>query len=470
MDAYFDAVLDMSQMPIQTRRRFLKGASLLSASGILAATSSAASTGAKNKQAKNIIFLVADGLGSGSLALAHHWKLKNEKRPLEWMQLLGRSDVTLAFQDTASANSPVTDSAAAGSAWGGGHRVNNGAINTNASGAFYEPILKKAKRSGKRIGLVSTCRITHATSASFLANVISRDSEDEIARQYIERDLDVCLGGGLQKFSNSEQDLFPQLKKKGHVICTKLEELSKIKNSQNKILGLFTESHFPYAIDRLANDGSSNLPSLELMFQTAVDSLANHRDGFFLQVEAGRVDHAGHDNDPAAILHETLEFDRCVRTALQFCENNPETLLIVTTDHGTGGGQLDGIGHGYLKSNDALKNINNFKASFEFIGQQALAQGKLDPDFFEEMTGIVLPSAKVKTFNAKLEKGISYMSAAITDHFIDEIKPTTGVGWTSHNHTAENVELLALGPGADLIPKFLKNYELHNIMCEALEI
>jgi alkaline phosphatase len=460
----------MSKLPNQSRRRFLKGASLLSASGILAATASVASTGAKNRQAKNIIFLVADGLGSGSLALAHHWRLKNEKKPLEWMQLLGRSDVTLAFQDTASANSPVTDSAAAGSAWGGGHRVNNGAINIDATGSAHEPILKKAKQVGKRIGLVSTCRITHATSASFLANVLSRDSENEIARQYIERDLDICLGGGLQKFSNSEQNLLPKFQKKGYAICTKIEELLKIKHPQDKILGLFTESHFPYAIDRLANEGSSNLPSLELMFQTAVDSLANHPDGFFLQVEAGRVDHAGHDNDPAAILHETLEFDRCVRTALDFCENNTDTLLIVTTDHGTGGGQLDGIGHRYLGSNDALKNINNFKTSFELIGQQALNKGKLDPKFFKEMTGITLPNAKVEAFNAKLKKGISYMSAALTDHFIDEIKPTTGVGWTSHNHTAENVELLALGPGADLIPKFIKNYELHNIMCEALEI
>ena len=210
----------MSKFPIQSRRTFLKDASFLTASGVLASSTSSASAELKAKNARNIIFLVADGLSSGALGLAHHWKLKNENIPLEWSRLLSRSDVILALQDTASADSPVTDSAAAGSAWGGGHRVNNGAINTDASGIFYEPILKKAKRSGKKIGLVSTCRITHATSASFLANTLNRDSENEIARQYIERNLDVCLGGGLRNFSNSEQDLLQQFKNNEYEVFT----------------------------------------------------------------------------------------------------------------------------------------------------------------------------------------------------------------------------------------------------------
>ena len=80
------------------------------------------------------------------------------------------------------------------------------------------------------------------------------------------------------------------------------------------------------------------------MFKAALASLGGTNEGFFLQVEGGRVDHAGHANDAGAILHEYLEYDDCIPVALEYIKEHPDTLLIVTTDHGTGGCQLDGQG------------------------------------------------------------------------------------------------------------------------------
>src|SRR5690606_5691167 len=93
------------------------------------------------------------------------------------------------------------DSAAAGSSWGCGRRIPNGKINMTGDNEPLRPLGVIAKEGGKAVGLVSTCRITHATPASFAANVASRNMEDTIAEQYLERGIDVLLGGGLKQFS-----------------------------------------------------------------------------------------------------------------------------------------------------------------------------------------------------------------------------------------------------------------------------
>ena len=120
-----------------------------------------------NKKAQNIIFIVSDGMSSGTLNMAN--LLSNRKFGINtnWMQLYAYNRVTRALMDTASANSIVTDSSAASSSWGGGFRVNNGAINTSPSGEEHLPIWQKFKKSGKMTGCVTTVPITHATPAGF---------------------------------------------------------------------------------------------------------------------------------------------------------------------------------------------------------------------------------------------------------------------------------------------------------------
>ena len=449
-----------------SRRNFLKGAGLAGAASVF---SGACSSSDRPRIAKNLIFMVADGMGVGTLSYAHHWQLRHRGRALEWMQLLQRPGVRRAFQETASASSPVTDSAAAGSAWGCGQRVNNRSINFSTDGQALKPIFMYAKEAGKATGLVSTCRITHATPASFVANEPHRNAENQIAEQYLERAIDVCLGGGMRHFKREDVDLLEAYEAKGYKLARTKKELIEFAG-QWPLLGLFADSHIPYAIDRANNRDLVETPGLELMFEAALKSLQRCPEGFVLQVEGGRVDHAGHANDPGAILHEQLEFDRCIPIAVEFLKANPDTLIIVTTDHGTGGCQLNGWGDGYADSGPALDRINYFKSSFEAIGKQIEKRGKFDAAYFEQMTGLTVTNAKQKTLNEALAQGVPYISSTIANVFADELINATAIGWTSNNHTSEHVELAALGPGVNRLPIYLKNYELHGFMRQALAL
>ena len=427
--------------------------------------------------ARNLIFLVVDGMCTGTYGLAHHWSLHNRQASLNWEKVYEYPALARALQDTASASSPVTDSAAAASAWGCGQRVINGAINTNAAGDSLTPLYQYAKSADKATGLVSTCRITHATPAGFAVNVPERGMEDEIARQYLELEVDVLLGGGLKHFQRTgesgKSDAAPlerirEFKAKGYSFVQNRKELSANADRQ-KLLGLFAESHIPYAIDRKYDKSLATTPGLSDMFKAALQSLSQAKNGFVLQVEAGRVDHAGHVNDPAAILHEFLEFDRCIPIALEFLREDPDTLLIITTDHGTGGCQLNGWGSAYSESGPALKRINEITASFESLELSFRAKGRCDPQLFTAATGIVLEASQVDTIQAAVEdESVEYLAGLMARTVADQLLEKTAVGWTSNNHTAECAETFALGPGAALMKASIKNNELFSVMTQAL--
>jgi alkaline phosphatase len=465
----------MENASASSRRQFLKLSGLAGAASIIPGCTNLATTEVKPAgQAKNVIYLMVDGLCNGTVGLAHHWHLRHKATPLNWMQLFEREGLHRAYQDTASANSPVTDSAAAASAWGSGQRVNNGSINIDPSGKSLKPILSYAKEAGKATGLVTSCRITHATPAGFSTNVPKRGMEDAIAQQYLEREIDVLLGGGARHFLQKQEDgsvidYIPQFKAKGYQIVKNASELSAIRGG-GPLLGLFSQSHIPYAIDRQNDRAYKDVPSLVDMFSTALSQLDGAKDGFVLQVEAGRVDHAGHGNDPGGILHEFLEFDACIPIALEFIESHPDTMLVVTTDHGTGGCQLDGAGSAYLDSGPALDRINKLRHSFEWLQQGFEAKGKFDPVLLRTALGIEPTDVQAAIVQAALDSEAQYLSGALNQAFGKQLNELTAVGWTSNKHTSECVELFAFGPGSEAIPAMIKNYEIFAILTNALGI
>jgi alkaline phosphatase len=201
-----------------------------------------------------------------------------------------------------------------------------------------------------------------------------------------------------------------------------------------------------------------------------VSSLEQSEKGYLLQVEAGRVDHAGHANDPAAILHDTLEFDETVKAVIDYVDAHPDTLLIVTTDHGTGGCQLNGLGSAYVDSGPALDRIEICKGSFESLEKAFLKTGVFDAALFEQTIGIKPTAEQVAEAQGMIDAEVKYLSSALTSVFAKQLFDLTAIGWTSNNHTSENVELLAFGPGSEQIPTFVKNYELFQIMRDTLHI
>ena len=476
----------------QTRRKFIKstaGLGLFGTAALSAKAESISKNAKGNGLAKNCIFLVVDGMGRGALSIANDYSKKHFGRELNWIQLLKNEHVVTALQNTASANSLVTDSAAAASAWGSGQRIANGRINVTKSGKHLNPLFSRAKNQGKVVGLVTTTRITHATPASFVSSVENRDDEVSIAKQYLDQEIDVLIGGGARYFNQENNALLNAYSKVGYTHVDSLNKLVKYRHA-SKLLGLFSDSHIPYSIDRKHSIHYHDIPNLESMFRVALTNLSKRQSGFCLQVEAGRVDHAGHAQDISALIEEQLEFDRLIPIALDFVEQEPETLLIITTDHGTGGCQLNGYEKSYSGTNYTMERISKIKASYEYIAEELKNSTKLNKHLFKSLLNIDISDKDLSVVKSMLDEQYrifpfgyrdsslehfqgfkrDYLAANLGSYFESYFSEQMGIAWTSDAHTSELVDLIALGTGSDLIPKYLENYQLNGILRSALEV
>ena len=200
------------------RRDFFKYGSLLSLFGLGSSSSAwaldlAEPLASKKKRAKNIIFMVSDGMSTGTLNMADLYLQRQFGQGSNWLNLYRNNLVTRGLMDMASASSIVTDSSAASSSWGCGQRVKNGVLNVDANGNELTTIWQKFKNGGKKAGCVTSVPVTHATPAGFCISATSRNTQEEIAQKYLVMGMDLLLGGG-DKFFNPENALTSR-------ICTK---------------------------------------------------------------------------------------------------------------------------------------------------------------------------------------------------------------------------------------------------------
>ena len=404
--------------------------------------------------------MVSDGMNHGALSLARQFQKEVFQRDPHWMRLYRERPVVRCLAETFSANSCVTDSAAAASAWGGGQRVNNGVLNMLTDGRPVQTLHEKLRAAGKRTGLVTTATITHATPAGFAANVDSRADEEVIARQYLERRVDVLLGGGQKFFS---EELKEGYRKAGYEVYTDRRRFVQAPHTDLKpVLGIFSESHHPFGIDRNHVEAiAEQVPTLAEMTEAALGRLAQAKDGFFLLVEGARIDHAGHANDAAASIHDQIAFDDAIGVVSEFMDRHPDTLLLITTDHGCGGIQMNGVSAQanqgfapglYNASNASFDRLKGFKRSIEWMKQKGV------DGLSGEKLGVALKEFTGLEFQGEELKRAQGLKAAL---YPDLIQSRTGVGWTSGNHTGELVEFCALGPGSTAFPAFLQNFEVH---------
>ncbi len=271
---------------------------------------------------KNIILFIGDGMGIQQITAAKVIKgaLAMERCPVGGL-------VT-----TWSASSLVTDSAAGATAMATGVKVKNGALSLDAEGQPLKTVLEIAEEQKKATGLVSTCAVTHATPAGFAAHVPSRNQQIEIAKQMAASGVDVLFGGGLSYFNPSNNPSLPALQKEIAVAFT-TEEFHAL-GTPKKAVALLYPKHPPVAADREI--------SLAELTGKAIEILAQDQDGFFLMVEGSQIDWAGHQNNASNVVAETVDFDNAVGIGLDFAEVNGETLVIITSDHETGGFALLG--------------------------------------------------------------------------------------------------------------------------------
>lgn len=427
-------------------------------------------------EAKNIIFMVSDGMSAGTLNMADLIRRRHQGRTSNWIDLYNSDrEFHRGLMDMASLDSPVTDSAAAGSSWGCGNRINNGAINTGPNGEQYKPINQIFRDAGKKTGLVTTTRITHATPASFAVNIDDRGKEDQIAEQYLRQEEDLLMGGGSRHFESAQredgQDLISKFSDKGYSIAKTRKELAQI-DADSKILGLFYDSHLPYSIDHQSiEEHRQNIPTIAEMTEKALGNLENEN-GFLLQVEGGRVDHGAHANDAAGMLYDQVAFDDAIKVALDYVDNRDDTLLIITTDHGNGNPALNGAGDGYRQTAEHFDRLQNFRHSNSWI------LSGLDPNSsvaqirerVEEATGLGIASDEAKSIQLALNDNIDTLydiqdsASAVLGSVLANY---TSINFTSGNHTGDYVELAALGPGSESLDYFTRNTELFDLMVNA---
>lgn len=431
----------------------------------------------KNKKAKNIILLVSDGMSTGTLNMTDLFLNRKTGKGSNWIQLYKDNKVSRALMDTASASSIVTDSSAASSSWGGGFRVNNGVLNVSPQGEPHLPIWQKFKKTGKMAGCVTTVPITHATPAGFCVNSKSRNAQDDIAQQYLDLGFDVMMGGGANYFSpelrKDKKDMFAAFKSKGYQVVKTRSEMEAA-SSLEPILGVFAEDGLPYYVDRNSNeDLKGTIPSLSEMAQKAIDRMKNHKSGFVLQIESGKVDWAAHGNDIAGLIHDQIEFDEAIKVAIDFAEKDKETLVIITTDHGNSN---PGIIYGKY-ANDNFDSIQKYTQTNEWILNQIKPESSVSQikEIIEKANGHTISDEEAKIVlehydGLHKEDGLYNYKKLPYKAFAQMQEKINSVGWISMDHSADYVELAMFGPGSELLKPFVKNTDLHYLMLQAAEV
>ena len=509
-----------------SRRNFLRNSSVVAASAVAfpAIAKPAGGLNAKpGQKPRNIIYMVADGMSMGTLTCSDYFSQNLRGRGLTWLQLCGNPKVHSGWMNMRSLNSLVTDSSAASSSWGSGARIINGMVNQRGNGDRLTTLYELFEQASWKRGLVTTTEITHATPAGFATNSESRDHADKIAMQYLERRVDLLLGGGYKFFSakdrKDKRDLFADFARNGYYTMRSLDEL-KAAPSDKRWLGLFDKSHLPFTIDqRESYSRQMRIPTLATMTAAALKRLEKEPH-FILQVEGGRVDHACHNCDGVSAMHEQIAFDEAIDVCLEFQQRVPDTLIVITTDHGNANLGLNGMGSAYGQSTWLFANALKVRKSFAEL---------LDLLRKTEKTKIAdLPAKEAKAYEmnpaahpqdaevtdkddekgedeekkkkeakekdvilVKSQKEIieiieKWTSYKITSKQADMLAPFlskkgdtlysvlkadvaglghlmanyVGIGFTGNAHTADYVPITAVGPGAEKFGGFVENTDV----------
>ncbi len=390
----------------------------------------------------NVIFFIGDGMGANHMLLASY---------LEGYELTMMKAPYTGYALTYSADSNVTDSAAAGTALATGYKTNNGMIGILPNGEIVSTISEVLAKEGYKTGIIATSRITHATPASYYGHVLDRDDEDKLAEQLVNSNLSVVLGGGSKNFNPTTRkdgkDLIAVAKENGFDYITSKQELNSY--SGDKVLGLFNSNHMNSVTER-----SDNEPLLPEMTAKALEILSKKGTPFFLMVEGSQIDWEGHDNDVYGVWKEVVELDQAVKVALDFAKDHPDTLIIVTADHETGGLGLS------TGSPMNLEMVRSYQKTTDWIIANSSTSSKLKENV-KKFYGYELADNELKYVENSSNK---------IESLSEVISKKANMGWTTHDHTGALVPILAFGSGSEEFTGIMDNTEFPKKIAYLLEV
>ena len=398
---------------------------------------------------------------------------------------------------TRSADSAVTDSAAAGTALATGHKTNNGVISKDRRlKRAYATIAEKARNKKMKVGILTSVSINHATPAAFYAHHNHRSMYYAIAMDLGPSGFDFFGGGGFNQprgASGNSMDAYVETGKNGYQIIRGREALSAVRDRTSKLLvmhpALLPAGEMPWAME----PAYRQFPLSEIT-QAAIAHLTSEN-GFFQMVEGGKIDWACHENDAGAMVHEVMAFNDVVKTAIEFYRKHPdETLIVVTADHETGG--LD-LGKDLTRKSLRVSLLQHQKLAAASLNAALYEQFRSGKPSFEaamklvtretgpgdESGGLVLDEEE----RLMLKQAFAFMTGGSAGSLlnvsgyggperilqmgtlaIDILNRKAGIRWHSLSHSAANVPLYAIGAGAELFNRELDNTDVPGLIEQAM--
>ena len=435
---------------------------------------------------KYVFLFIGDGMSVPQRMTANEFSVKIGNGPLEMNSL-----PVSGLARSCSADSLITDSAAAATAIACGQKTNNHFSGVDPDGNPLESCAVVAQKAGRKIGILTTVTITHATPAGFYAHRNNRGDTWGISTDLADSGFDFFAGGGLGgPVDDSPTNRYLYAESKGYTLITNRADFAALKPGCGKILTKFTNDALETAIDW---DESLDQPKLNEIVTKAIEVLDNEQ-GFFIMCEGGRIDWAGHGNDAATNLRDVLALNDAVKVALAFQEKHPdETLVVVTGDHETGGMTMgfEGTGYNFYPQNLACQTMsvgkfNNEvkkiflekKAAVEFDDVKPLISRafgfKFDGEVEKDM--MVVREKELAALVKAYEHDVKLLKEGVkeTDDYMAKLRYTLGnacrkilshkcgLDWTSGSHTAMPVLTTAKGVNAEKFAGFYENTEIGN--------
>lgn len=387
-----------------------------------------------------------------------------------------------ALTTTRSANSFITDSAASGTAIACGSKTNNGMIGMDPKGGRLKSVAEVARDSGRKVGILTSVTLNHATPAAFYGHNRSRGNYYDLGLDLVESGFDFFGGGGIaecddKKAKSYKGDIYEIAEGRGYTVVRKdMKALAALKPGCGKVIATGADGALMYNLD------APDSPRIADFTKKAIELLDNER-GFFIMVEGGKIDWMCHANDAATVMAEVADFDNAVKVALEFARKNPrDTLVVVTGDHETGGLTMGFAGTAY---NSYIDRLNAQKCSREAFNSASkkLAGGGKDIEFedviplLSESFGFVFdedsesPLALSEAERGELEKAFwrwkkDVSKGALSLAAAKILNNKAGLAWTSDAHTALPVETSAQGAGAEIFSGTIDNTDIAKILKE----
>ncbi len=431
---------------------------------------------AEIKPVKYVFLFIGDGMSIPQRMMTDYYLKKTGKEGLA-INNLENSAVTHTY----SASSFITDSAASGTAIACGEKTYNGAIGVDVKRKDLESIAHVAKKSGRKVGIITSVTINHATPAAFYAHETSRGNYYEIALDMIDSNFDYFGGGGIaqndnKKSKNYKGDAYELAQKAGYKLYQKVsrEDFDKIKAGDEKVMLFGATQALPYAID-----AKEDALMLVDFVKKGIELLDNPK-GFFIMAEGGKIDWVCHANDAMTVIKETEDFDNAVKVALDFAKKHPdETLIVVTGDHETGGLSLGFEGTGYKSYierlgiqkqtagvfYDKLKKMKKANKDLEFEDTIPLIEEFFGLKFEGDKKDPMLVTEKERKHLEKTFKDTKAFPRAVRHCFANK----AGVAWSSHAHTALPVLTTASGKYSDEFKGTIDNTDIAKKLKQAVK-